>query len=150
MFGGMCAPPFVPGGHAFLPQLFEELRICHSSASWPDMVLLPDRAIHSAAGEDARRTAAEDGGTYFFRPRIASRASLSAVLLLSVSRLSHNCLPLANANSTFTLPFLKYIRTGISVSPFCCVLPISLRISSLCMSSLRVRSGAWLFMLPCS
>ena len=44
--------------------------------------------------------------------------------------------------STFTLPFLKYIRVGMSVSPRCCVLPISLRISSLCTSSLRVRKGA--------
>src|ERR1051325_8063207 len=81
--------------------------------------------------------------TYLPLPRAtASRASLSAVRRRSVSRLSHSCLPLASASSTFTLPFLKYIRVGTSVSPFCCVLPTSLRISSPCMSSLRVRRGA--------
>src|SRR2546425_9606321 len=80
---------------------------------------------------------------YVFRLRlIASRASLSAVRRLSVSRLSQSCLPFASASSTFTLPFLKYIRVGISVRPRCWVLPTSLRISSLCISSLRVRSGA--------
>ncbi len=88
---------------------------------------------------------------YLLLPRAtASLASRSAVRRRSVSRLSQSCLPLASASSTFTLPFLKYIRVGMSVSPLCCVLPISLRISSLCMSSLRVRSGAWLKMLPCS
>src|SRR5208283_3758575 len=88
---------------------------------------------------------------FLFLPRaMASLASLSAVRRRSVSRLSHSCLPLARASSTFTLPFLKYMRVGMRVSPFCWVLPISLRISSLCMSSLRVRRGAWLWMLPCS
>src|SRR6202034_477144 len=88
---------------------------------------------------------------YAFRLRLmASLASLSAVRRRSVSRLSQSCLPLARASSTFTFPFLKYMRTGIRVRPFCWVLPISLRISSLCMSSLRVRRGAWLWMLPCS
>ena len=56
---------------------------------------------------------------YLPRPRLmASRASLSAVRRRSVSRLSHSCLPLARASSTFTLPFLKYMRVGISVRPF--------------------------------
>src|SRR5581483_3604989 len=74
----------------------------------------------------------------------ASRASLSAVRRRSVSRLSHSCFPLAKASSIFTLPFLKYILVGIKVRPFCWVLPISLRISSRCMSNFRVRSAAWL------
>ena len=67
---------------------------------------------------------------YFRLLATASRASLSAVRRRSVSRLSHCCLPRARASSIFTRPFLKYIRVGISVRPFCCVLPISLRISS--------------------
>src|SRR4030081_3252831 len=67
----------------------------------------------------------------FLDREMASRASLSAVRRRSVSRLSHCCLPFARASSTLILPFLKYIRVGISVSPFCWVLPMSLRISSL-------------------
>jgi len=65
----------------------------------------------------ARTPVGQPPGTrrYFFRLRIASLASLSAVLRRSVSRLSQSCFPLASASSTFTLPFLKYIRTGISV-----------------------------------
>src|SRR5664279_5228744 len=51
---------------------------------------------------------------------IASRASLSAVLRRSVSRLSQ------------------------------CVLPMSLCNSFLCTSNFRVRRGSWLKMLPCS
>src|SRR5207253_9633840 len=86
----------------------------------------------------------------FWLRAIASRVSRSAVLRRSVSRLSQSCLPLASASSTLTLPFLKYIRVGISVSPRCWVLPISRRSSSLWTSSLRVRSGAWLKILPCS
>src|SRR5664279_4910271 len=81
---------------------------------------------------------------------IASRASLSAVLRRSVSRLSQCCLPFARANSTFTLPLRKYSLVGTSVSPFCCVLPMSLCNSFLCTSNFRVRRGSWLKMLPCS
>jgi len=88
---------------------------------------------------------------YRFLDRVmASRASLSAVRRRSVSRLSQSCLPLARASSSLTLPFLKYIRVGMRVKPFCWVWPISLRNSSLWTRSLRVRRGAWLKMLPCS
>ncbi len=40
-------------------------------------------------------------------------------------------LPFAKASSSLILPFLKYMRVGMRVSPFCWVLPMSLRISSL-------------------
>ena len=49
---------------------------------------------------------------------MASRASLSAVRRRSVSRLSHNCLPLARASSTFTRPFFEVHSRGNEGEPF--------------------------------
>lgn len=67
-----------------------------------------DGAVVSGMASN-RDSPGTDALSYFLLlPRAtASLASLSAVLRRSVSRLSHNCLPLANASSTFTRPFLK-------------------------------------------
>ena len=50
--------------------------------------------------------------------RTAARASSSAVLARSVSRLSWNFLPLARAISHFILPFFRYSRVGIKREAF--------------------------------
>src|SRR5882672_11092753 len=78
----------------------------------------------------------------FYMPRIAYirfDICLLKSLASSFSRiarlLSWCCLPCAIPNSTFTIPFLKYIASGISVVPFCCVALSNFLISLLCTSS---------------
>src|SRR6185437_1176579 len=66
----------------------------------------------------------------YFRSLIARSTSLPASRALIDSRRSCCFFPLANPSSTLAWPRSeKYIRSGISVSPFCWVLPRSLLIS---------------------
>ena len=60
---------------------------------------------------------------------MADRVSRSTSRRRIVSRLSCACLPARETARTLTRPFLKYIWSGTSVSPFSAVRPINFRIS---------------------
>ena len=67
------------------------------------------------------------------------------------SRLSCSFFPLHNPTSNLAIPrWLKYIRSGTSVSPFSCALPANLRNSRLWRSNFRGRFGSWFQMLACT
>ena len=83
-------------------------RAYRPSPSLARLILVCASAYGGRSRAQPRRHSPARTLPYLFRPRAtASLASLSAVRRRSVSRLSHNCLPLAKASSTFTLPFLK-------------------------------------------
>src|SRR5438874_4472417 len=104
-----------------------------------------DRGEDRAIPLHAASTASTKGPMYHSHPLrsfTAARVSRSVSRRLIVSRLSCAFLPLARLIATFTRPSFRYIRTGTSVMPRSTVLPISLRISWRCSSSLRRRVGS--------
>ena len=96
------------------------------------------------------RHAVCDAVFYMKRSYILRSISRLTAFSFRSCRLSYKCFPRQTPTSSLTFPHFRYIRSGMSVYPFCAVSPRSFVISFLWRSSLRTRSGSRLKIFPFS